>query len=136
MDGRIDHSSPSNEDSKDTPSNFANVNEDVDDALNISLHDKEGHIHNFNVRIIKDRSQDFLTIEEDESLRTHQIRINQFHPSLDDVYPNTEVRKTLQILGLGLAASEVFLTDGRKSLIRKKMNELLAMFDLKNKKDD
>jgi hypothetical protein len=77
-----------------------------------------------------------LTIEEDDSQRSHQIRINQFHPSLDDVYPNTEVRKTLQILGLGMAASEVFLTDGRKSLIRKKMNEVLAMFDLKNKKDD
>ena len=135
LDGRIDHSNPNNEIPNNPISNLADDSDGVDDALNIALHDKEGHIHNFNVRIIKDRSQDFLTIEEDDSQRSHQIRINQFHPSLDDVYPNTEVRKTLQILGLGMAASEVFLTDGRKSLIRKKMNEVLAMFDLKNKKD-
>jgi hypothetical protein len=136
LDGRIDHSTPDNDDLSQTSYDPSSDSESGEEALSISLHDKEGHVHNFNVRIIKDRSQDFLTIDEDEDLRTHEIRINQFHPSLDDIYPNTEVRKTLQILGLGMAASEVFLTDGRKSLVRKKMNELLSMFDLKKQNDN
>jgi hypothetical protein len=135
LDGRIDHSNPSEEKVDTKPFYLDEDSESPDDALVIALNDKEGHVHNFNVRIIKDRSQEFLRIVEDDEQRTHEIRINQFHPCLDDVYPNTEVRKTLQILGLGLAASEIFLTDGRKSLVRKKMNDLLAMFDLRSQKD-
>jgi hypothetical protein len=99
--------------------------ENDDGQVEFDFNDHEGHVHKFTVKLVKDKSRDFLTISEDKELRIHHVNINQFHACLTGIMINTEVRRTLQRLGAGLAIAEVMLTDTRKKQLRSKMNDIL-----------
>jgi hypothetical protein len=123
FDNRIDHSDPV-EPADDF--RFDDSSEEDDEGqVEFDYNDHEGHNHKFTVKLVKDRSRDFLTISEDKELKIHDVRINQFHPSLAGVMINTETRRTLQRIGAGIAIAEVMLTDTRKKQLRSKMNEVL-----------
>jgi hypothetical protein len=124
FDSRISHANPV----ETQDENFNESSEQIDDdngEIDFEYSDLEKHIHRFKVRLIRDRSQDFVSISEDKELRVHHVRINQYHNCLDGILVNTEVRRTLQRIGVGLAMAEVMLTDTRKKMMRDKMNEIL-----------
>lgn len=124
FDNRINHADPlANKDES-----FAEISSQVDSEegqVDFQFNDQDGHVHQFTVRLIKDRSRDFVTLAEDKQSRIHHVNINQFHSCLNGIMINTEVRRTLQRIGAGIAIAEVMLTDTRKKQLRNKMNEIL-----------
>jgi hypothetical protein len=130
FDNRIDHADPA-EIIDEVFSNELDGQND-DGQVEFDFNDQEGHVHKFTVKLVKDRSRDFLTISEDKELRIHHVNINQFHACLAGIMINTEVRRTLQRLGAGLAIAEVMLTDTRKKQLRSKMNDILRTLQNSN----
>jgi hypothetical protein len=123
FDSRINH-----ENAVETNDDFiSTTGDEVDDSAEIDFPftDQENHSHRFKVRLVRDRSQDFITISEDKENMCHNVRINQYHSCLDGITVNSEVRRTLQRIGVGMAMAEVMLTDTRKRMLRDKMNEIL-----------
>lgn len=125
FDGRIGHSEPG------IAREEAETEVDLDDNTEVAFDfkDHDQHIHSFTIKLVKDRSRDFLTIIEDKDQRVHRVLVNQFHSCLNGVHIDVNVRKTLQRVGLGLAIAEVMLTDSRKKILRSKMNEILRNID-------
>ena len=130
FDNRIDHGDPA-EIIDEVFSNELDGQND-DGQVEFDFNDQEGHVHKFTVKLVKDRSRDFLTISEDKESRVHHVNINQFHACLAGIMINTEVRRTLQRLGAGLAIAEVMLTDTRKKQLRSKMNDILRTLQNSN----
>lgn len=94
--------------------------------LPMSIRDRSGHVHQFWVSMIEDRSKPFLGVKENVSSKVHQIVINMGHPSLDDLVVDHEVRNAIRRLSLSVGAAEVMLTSWDKYEIRQKMNEILS----------
>lgn len=97
----------------------------IEEIMSINLHDKENHIHKFNVSFIKDVSRSFLVVTENEDF-DHLIQVNVFHPALSDINIDIHGRKILQRIGVAFAASEVFNSGYDKQKIRMKANQILA----------
>lgn len=134
LDGNIDHSEIIEEESLGLQENdVSQFNpETIDDVMTITLHDREGHNHNFRFVFVKDISREFLILTEDPEKRQHEIQLNLFHSSLNGIMIDTSTRKTLIRFGLAIAASEVFNSGYDKSKIRTKMNEILKQLGTKS----
>lgn len=129
FEGKIGHSEPYVVREENDTEEYSNQEES---EVSFAFTDQDQHKHEFTVKLIKDRSRDFLSIVEDRDSRVHKVLINQYHSCLNGVNVDTEVRKTLQRVGLGIAIAEVMLTDTRKKTLRTKMNEILRNLDETN----
>lgn len=131
LDGNVDHdeiSEPAG--TIDTVGNLLDPDL-IEDSLSISVSDKEGHQHKFQLKFVKDVSRDFLVLLENAEEMNHEIQVNIFHPSLNGINMDLSSRKTLQRICLALAASEVFNSGYDKTKIRNKMNEILSQLGAK-----
>jgi hypothetical protein len=124
FDNRLSHTDPTSAKDEPLSAELLSIGDD-ESQVDFDFNDQDGHHHKFTVKLVKDRSRDFLTLSEDKESRVHHVYINQFHSCLTGIMINTEVRRTLQRIGAGLAISEVLLTDTRKKQLRTKMNETL-----------
>jgi hypothetical protein len=91
-----------------------------------ALSDRDGHLHQFEMDFIADRSADFIGIYEEAGSHHHTVRVNQNHPILDDISPDTQVHILIARIAAGLAAAEVFLTMANKTRVRDFMNKYLT----------
>ena len=97
----------------------------IEEIMSINLHDRENHVHKFNVSFVKDVSRAFLVVTENEEY-DHLIQVNVFHPALSDINLDIHGRKILQRISVAFAASEVFNSGYDKQKIRMKANQILA----------
>ncbi len=127
FEGKIDHENPTELSKNDPELNKPLSANEITDQVEILIHDLEGHEHRFICIFINDRTRDFLVIREDNQKSRHEVLINIAHPILDGLRVDSETRKIIMRITLGLAASEVMLRSYDKHLIRDKMNDILRL---------
>lgn len=96
------------------------------DAQTLTINDRDGHRHTFNLEFISDRSADFVGLFEVDRY-SHTVLVNRSHPALDDIPENAKMHSLLGRIALALASAEVFLTMHHKEQVREKMNEYLLL---------
>jgi len=125
IDGKVRHGAV--EESSTSSRQFADA--DVEGGvIESQLKDDEGHNHQFKLTLGQsDRKSRFYTLRN-EGLDSHQIEINVNHPILDGVdISNPDVRKIIQYLCFGYAASEVFADTQDGTILRNKFNNIMSL---------
>jgi hypothetical protein len=124
IDGKVGHG----EVISPTPENqFADS--DVEGGIITSLlKDDEGHNHEFVLKLGQaERSSRFYTLRNSGG-NAHQIEINVNHPILDGVdVSNPDVRKVIQYMCFGYAASEIFADTQDGAILRSKFNNIMSL---------
>jgi hypothetical protein len=133
LDGVISHKLPSLENAnRIDEKSLDDVDGSQDPYFFIDLNDLEGHSHKFEVRIMEDRSSDFLVIQEGNHSLHHKIYINMHHPVFDDLILSKDTHRAIRRIAVSIASSEVFLTGWDRSQVRLKMNEILRRISQKS----
>jgi hypothetical protein len=127
FEGKIDHENPSESAKQYVGEDLELKFGEITDQVEIPIHDYEGHEHKFLCTFVNDRTRDFLVIREDAKGSIHEVIINTSHPVLDGIRMDSDARKIILRITLGLAASEVMLRSYDKHLIRDKMNDNLRI---------
>lgn len=100
--------------------------EDLDGIpVTINLTDDEGHVHVFSLALGQHREAEFFTVR-DAAKHKHIIEVNLAHPILDSIdSSDTDIRKVIQFLTLGLGVAEIFADSEDGVILRRKFNNSL-----------
>lgn len=125
IDGKVGHGEVTETSASSTQ--FADT--DVEGGvIESQLKDDDGHNHRFKLTLGQaDRQARFYTLRN-EGVDAHQIEINVNHPILDGIdISNPDVRKVIQYICFGYAASEVFADTQDGTILRNKFNNIMAL---------
>jgi hypothetical protein len=95
-------------------------------ATHLSIQDRDGHTHAFEIEFISDRSADFIGLYETGNELKHTVQINRLHPALDDIPEDAKTHVLIERIAVALASAEVFLTMLGKQRVRELMNSHLS----------
>ena len=113
-------------DHADRPEAFDPV-EEFDEFQEITIHDREGHEHVFQVYMVKDRNRPLIQVVE-RSQTVSQLVLNEVHPSLDDLGPlEGQLLQLFTRFGLALGGAEVFSNQLDRSATRRKFEDILQL---------
>lgn len=113
-------------DHSNRPEEFEPVG-DFEEFQEITIHDREGHEHRFQIFMVKERQRPLIqVIDLDEDVS--QLVLNEAHPSLDDLGPiEGQLLQLFTRFGLALGGAEVFSNQLDRSATRRKFEDILQL---------